>query len=114
MKINPVVGVIFGVLLMVSMPSFGKGGSNVIEIAEVDHELEQLGGEFKKVRGEMLKHIKQLTEGLAKIQKLEVRLAKLHSRQAEENHSLKDAQKEKATATRNIFQQRMRSWLKIE
>ena len=44
MKINPVVGVIFGVLLMVSMPSFGKGGSNVIEIAEVDHELEQLGG----------------------------------------------------------------------
>ena len=114
MKINPVVGIIFGVLLMLSMPSYGKGESDVIQIAKVDHELKQLGGEFKKVRVEMLKHIKQLTQGLAKIQKLEVRLAKLHSPQAGENHPLKDAQKEKAKATRNIFQKRMRSWLKIE
>ena len=73
-----------------------------------------MGGEFKKARVEMLSHIKQLTQGLVKIQELEVRLAKLHSYQVEDNNPLKEEQKEKTKATRNVFQKRMRRWLKIE
>ncbi len=114
MKINPVIGVIFAVLLMVSMSSYGKGEPDLIQIAKDNRQLEQLGGEFKKARVEMLSHIKQLTQGLVKIQELEVRLAKLHSYQVEDNNPLKEEQKEKTKATRNVFQKRMRRWLKIE